>query len=132
MAKKRKYGNTKCTYDGMVFDSKAEMMRYKQLKALEEAGEIKWLACQVKFMLMPAQYEQSNEVYKKGPRKGQKKRGKLIEKECAYYADFVYYESNSNKMLVEDVKGKKTKEYIIKRKLMYWLYGIRIKEVKVK
>ena len=30
--------------------------------------------------------------------------------------------------MVEDVKGMKTREYILKRKLMLWVYGIKIKE----
>lgn len=51
----------------------------------------------------------------------------MIERECSYKADFMYEENG--KSVVEDVKGFRTKEYIIKRKLMLYQYGIRISEV---
>ena len=50
-----------------------------------------------------------------------------MERECSYKADFVYGEDG--KTVVEDVKGFRTKEYIIKRKLMLERYGIRIRDV---
>jgi hypothetical protein len=50
-----------------------------------------------------------------------------LERECSYVADFVFQENG--KMVVEDTKGVKTKDYIIKRKLMLYVHGIRIKEV---
>ena len=52
-----KYGNRKVTVDGVVFDSKREAARYKELKLLQEAGEIKGLQMQVPFELIPAKYE---------------------------------------------------------------------------
>lgn len=73
-------------------------------------------------MLIPAQRE--SDII--GPRGGVKK-GKSIERECAYIADFVYAENG--KIVVEDTKGVRTPEYIVKRKLMLYLYGIKIKEV---
>ena len=111
----------------MTFDSKKELCRYKELLLLKEAGEIQNLQTQVKFVLIPTQRDTSTEVYKKGVNKGKLKPGKVIEKECCYIADFVY--SENGKMIVEDTKGVKTKEYIIKRKLMLYTYGIRIKEI---
>ena len=51
----------------------------------------------------------------------------MIERECSYKADFKYEEGL--KTVVEDVKGFRTKEYIIKRKLLLYQYGIRIREV---
>lgn len=45
-----------------------------------------------------------------------------------YVADFVYKDENGEEV-VEDVKGMRTKEYIIKRKLMLWQYGIQVREV---
>lgn len=44
-----------------------------------------------------------------------------------YIADFVYHEDGMQ--VVEDTKGVRTADYIIKRKLMLWVHGIRIKEV---
>lgn len=108
-----KYNNKKITVDGQIFDSKKEANRYKELRLLEKAGEIKDLRMQVKFTLIPAQRDEAT--------------GKVVERECSYKADFVYEEDG--KTVVEDVKGFRTKEYVIKRKLMLWRYGIRIWEV---
>lgn len=122
-----KYGNRKVAVDGIAFDSIREARRYKQLKLLLLAGEIIGLQMQVPFELVPAQFEETGEVYSKGPRKGQPKQGKCIEKSVVYVADFVYFENG--KRVVEDTKGVRTPEYIIKRKLMLHKYGIRIREV---
>ena len=112
---------------GIKFDSKKEGVRYKELKMFERAGIIQDLQRQVKYVLIPAQYEPSGEIYTKGKEKGKPKKGKLIERECAYYADFVYTENG--KTVVEDTKGVKTPEYIIKRKLMLYVHNIKIKEM---
>lgn len=127
MRYRNKYGNRKVTVNGQTFDSWKEYYRYRNLDLLERAGEIDNLQTQVKFILIPAQYEPSTAVYRRGKNKGKPKPGKLIEKECAYIADFVYEENG--KTVVEDTKGFKTKDYIIKRKLMMFIHGIRIKEV---
>jgi hypothetical protein len=123
----RKYGNQKVTFNGKTFDSKKEARRFKELSLLEKAGAIQDLKTQVKYVLIPTQREQSTEVYKKGAKKGQLKPGKIIEKECAYIADFCYFQNGVK--VVEDTKGFKTKDYIIKRKLMLYMHGIEIKEV---
>lgn len=114
-----KYNNTK--YKG--YDSIREYRRAQELKLLEKKGIISDLQKQCKYELIPAQYEYY-EV--KGVRKMLQKR-KLLEKSLSYYADFVYY--RDGELVVEDAKGMKTKEYIIKRKLMLSVHGIRIKEV---
>ena len=76
-------------------------------------------------MLIPSQYE----TYERYGKKGQKLKDgqKLIEKECVYIADFTYVENGEK--IVEDTKGFKTKDYIIKRKLMLYTHGIKIREV---
>lgn len=122
-----KYGNKKIMTSDGTFDSRKEYFRFKELSLLERAGAIQNLKRQVKYVLIPAQYEPSTEVYKRGEKKGQPKPGKMIEKECAYIADFVFEENG--KTVVEDTKGFKTKDYIIKRKLMLYIHGIRINEV---
>ena len=68
------------------------------------------------------------EIYMSGPHKGQTKRGKLLERPVEYVADFVYWDVKKCCLVVEDTKGVKTKEYIIKRKLMLYKYGLRILE----
>lgn len=123
----RKYKNQKINVDGMTFDSKKEANRYKELSLLQKAGEISGLQTQVRYVLIPAQREVSDEVYTKGANKGKYKPGKLLERECTYVADFVYYKDG--KVIVEDTKGFRTKEYIIKRKLMLYVHHIRIKEI---
>ena len=122
-----KYHNRKYVCDGITFDSRKEARRYVELKAMQNAGIIQDLRLQVKFVLIPSQREESTSVYKSGKHKGEPKPGKVIECECSYYADFVYLENGI--LVVEDAKGMRTKEYIIKRKLMLERHGIRIREV---
>ena len=110
-----------------MFDSIKEARRYQQLILLLSAGRITHLELQKEYELVPAQYEKSDEVYSRGVHKGEKKTGKCIEKSVVYIADFTYEENG--KLIVEDVKGVRTKEYIIKRKLMLQKYGIRITEI---
>ena len=107
--KRQKYGNTKVTVDGMVFDSKLEAKRYGELKLLERAGKIFRLQCQVPFRL------EINSI--------------LI---CRYVADFTYCECGSTEIVVEDTKGYLTAEYRLKRKMMKALLGIAIRETGVK
>lgn len=121
-----KYYNCKTIMNGIVFDSKKEANRYAELLIMEKAGLIKELELQKKFELLPAQYEFTGEVYKKGKRKGERKQ-KLVEKECSYVADFVYRDENGC-LVVEDCKGVRTEVYKIKRKMMLWFYQIKIKE----
>ena len=108
---KNKYHAKKCEYDGEVFDSLKEKRRYQELKLLEKAGEIKDLRRQVKYILIPSQ------------RRG----GKVVERECSYIADYVYEENGET--VVEDVKGFRTADYKLKRKMMLLFHDIQIKEV---
>lgn len=117
-----KYGAKKVNIDGIVFDSKKEATRYCELKLMERAGQIKNLELQKPFELIPSQREPSTMS-----KTGKEKLGRVIERSCCYIADFVYTENG--KTIVEDTKGYRTKDYVIKRKLMLYVYGIRIKEV---
>lgn len=107
MYEKSKYKNRKTTIGDIVFDSKKEAERYIILKEFEKRGAISDLRIQVKFELIP-------------------KCGK--NRACSYYADFVYRDKDGNE-IVEDVKGKRTDVYTLKKKLLMWRYGIEIKEV---
>ena len=101
-----KYGNIKTvTSDGIKHDSIKEANRWCELKLLERAGMIQDLDRQVKFPLLPKQ-EGERPVY--------------------YVADFVYTENG--KKVVEDAKGVRTKEYKLKKKMMLYFHGIKIKE----
>lgn len=127
---KSKYHSKKITRDGMTFDSLKEYRKFRELTLLEKAGEITDLKRQVEFELIPAQYEEipTGEVYKRGERKGQPKTKQVcVEKSVRYIADFTYTENG--KKVVEDTKGVLTKDYILKRKMMLYFHGIKIKEV---
>lgn len=123
---KNKYQAKKTYANGMVFDSIKEADRYFSLYVLERAGKIKNLRRQVKFELLPTQYETFPRYSDKtGKRLTDGKRA--IEKGCTYIADFVYEENG--KTIVEDAKGFKTEAYKIKKKLMLYFHGIKIREV---
>lgn len=117
-----KYGSKKVIFDGITFDSKKEAHRYCELKLLLRAGKISNLELQKPFELIPAQREPSTMT-----KTGKEKLGRVIEQSVKYVADFVYIENGQT--VVEDTKGVKTKDYIIKRKLMLYVYGIKIKEI---
>lgn len=93
------------------FDSKKEATRWLILQQMEKDGSISQLRRQVTFELIPVQKDET---------------GKCLERKCTYTADFVYVEDG--KTVVEDCKGFKTKEYRLKKKMMLFLKGIRIKE----
>lgn len=111
-----KYGAKKVTIDGITFDSMKEANRWCELKLLVRGKVITELERQVRFELIPAQHD---------------KHGKLLERSVKYVADFVYIDMKTGERIVEDVKSSatKTKEYILKRKLLLYYYGIRIREV---
>ncbi len=108
-----KYNAKKISLGGQTFDSQHEFERWCELSLLQRGKAIAELQRQVKFELIPAQYED----------------GKLVERAVSYIADFTYFDKAQGKIIVEDAKGMKTKEYIIKRKLMLHVHGIRIREV---
>lgn len=121
-----KYKNKKVTIDGQTFDSKKEANRYSNLKLLENGGVIKNLQTQVKYVLIPAQYEGTGEYYTKGKHNGEEKK-RLVEHEISYVADFVY--EKDGETIVEDTKGFRTDIYIAKRKMMLYFHGIKVKEI---
>lgn len=121
----RKYRNRKTTVYGVEFDSRKEAARYQELRLLQFAGHISELEIQKEYELIPAQYETFPRYGKNGQRLKDGKR--CIEKPVKYKADFVYKENGVE--VVEDTKGVKTKDYIIKRKLMLYIHGKRIREV---
>ena len=121
-----KYKNKKIVRNGETFDSLKEYRRYIELSLLEKAGTIQGLKRQVVYDLLPAQYEQvSMADYIKS--KGRKARGKCLERAVKYVADFVYTENGET--VVEDTKGVRTKDYIIKRKMLLYFHGIKIREI---
>lgn len=116
--KQSKFRNVKTEIDGIRFDSRKEAKRWQELKLLESAGDIICLERQVKYPLLPAQERND----------GTKERG------VDYVADFRYTEMkmigslSTGKQVLEDAKGMRTPDYILKRKLLLWVHGISLKE----
>ena len=121
-----KYHNEKTIVDGIAFDSRKEARRYQELKLMERAGEISDLRLQVKYELIPAQYEMKDEWV--SPTRVQQKEV-CVERAVNYIADFVYKDKMTEETVVEDTKGMRTEVYKIKKKLMLWVHGIKIREV---
>lgn len=96
-----KYRAVKTAVDGITFDSKAEAKRYTELKMLERSGLISKLKLQPRYELLSS-YTNGN---------GRKVRA------MHYIADFEYYDHEKKRMIIEDVKGHKTREYLLKKKL---------------
>lgn len=103
---KSKYRSQRTEVDGIKFASKKEANRYAELKMLERAGKISGLVLQRTFKLI---------VY-----------GHTVG---SYRCDFVYYDEGKKDQVVEDVKGVRTREYLIKKNLMLACYGIEVVEV---
>lgn len=108
-AKPGKYKNVKTEWAGETFDSKAELHRYLQLKAMERGGMIRDLTRQVSFELIPKM----------------SLAGKKLRAIC-YVADFVYFKEG--RRVVEDKKGFRTREYILKKRLMKHIHDIEVLE----
>lgn len=106
-----KFHARKTWVGGERFDSRKEAQRWAELNLMQRAGQISELRRQIRYILVPAQYDD---------------KGKLLERSVDYIADFVY--KQGGKLVVEDTKGVKTDVYKIKRKLMLSVYGIRIRE----
>lgn len=109
--RRNKYGNKKTIVYGITFDSKKEASRYQELKFLELGGKITELHRQVPFELIPKQTKEDGKV----------------ERAVNYVADFTYWKDG--KFIVEDAKGFRTPDYILKRKMMLEKHGITIREV---
>ena len=103
--------------------SRKEHDRAAQLRMWQRAGIISDLPEQVPYELIPAQFGECGTDLKGKPVRI------CVERSCKYIADFVYTDNETGQTVVEDTKGMRTREYIIKRKLMLFMHGIRIKEV---
>ena len=108
----RKYRNKPTVYQGQRYDSKREAERFMELSLMERAGIIRDLKRQVDFELLPTQ----------------KRADGKTERKVVYRADFTYYRGKN--FIVEDVKSPvtRTKDYVLKRKLLLFRYGYSIFE----
>lgn len=104
---RNKYGvadKAERTADGIPFDSKKEMHRYMELVQMQRAGSVKFFLRQVPFHLP----------------------GGVV-----YRADFlvVYVNGDIVDVNFEDVKGMRTKEYLMKKKMVEAIYPVKIREL---
>lgn len=107
--KANKYHNVKVTIDGIRFDSKKEARRWLELQTLLNAGKIINLERQKRYKFI------------------------INKVNCgAYVADFVYFDTEKQCEVVEDVKSKHTRldrMYRRNRKMMKAIHGIEVTEV---
>lgn len=99
-----KFNAKKTVVNGIRFDSKREALRYTHLLLKQRAGEISDLELQPVFVLQD-KFTYNNVVYRA----------------INYVADFMYKASGC--IYVEDVKGFKTPEYLLKREIFLKQYG---------
>ena len=113
------------------YKSVREAERARVLHLLEKAGKIKDLQEEVRFELIPAIGQATDgtlvEIY--NGEESKKKGLRCIQRKCEYFADFAYIDTETGKYIVEDAKGWAMEDYKIKKKLMLWVHGIRVKEV---
>lgn len=100
-----KYGAKKIEIDGHVFPSHREADYYLLYKDMLKRGEIVKLELQPKFTLIPSFRNNA---------------GKLI-RPCCYTADFKLTYPDGRQTVVE-VKGFRTRDYLLRRKLFEWQY----------
>ncbi len=96
-----KYKAKKTSIDGHSFDSLKEANQYEDYKRLLKAGEIKGFCIQPTFILAP---------------------------NLKYKADFIVFNNDGTTEII-DVKGIKTKEYIVKKKVFEDKFNLKIKEI---
>lgn len=97
------------TLDDIVFDSKAEMLRYAELRLLESAKKISHLACQPQFDV-----KINNEHF------------------CTYTADFEYFDIEADEWVYEDVKSDFTNKdpaFRLRQKAASLFFGIEFRNV---
>ncbi len=98
-----KYRNEPTSVDGIRFASKKEARRYGELKLLQKAHRIEGLKLQPRYPLTV--------------------NGLHV---CTYVGDFEYLDMDTRRIVTEDSKGVKTKEFVIKAKLFHAVTGREI------
>lgn len=105
----RKYRNEPMVLEGLRFDSKREAARFAELRMAIAAGEIRDLEVHPRFPLI------------------------VREQDCGtYIGDFAYIDVKTGERVVEDVKSAATRKlptYRLKCRLLWALYGLRVREI---
>ncbi len=107
--KPRKYKNQPVEINGIRFDSRKEGERYDQLRFMQRNGVIRDLEVHPRFPLV------------------------VHGQDCGVYeGDFAWVDPETGERVVEDVKSPATRKlptYRLKRRLVWALYGLTIREV---
>lgn len=112
MARAHKYGARRTKIGDESFDSRREARRFADLQMLCRGGEIRDLKRQVKIPL----------IGRDGP---------ILTptgRKACYVADFTYFDCRSGADVIEDAKGFRTPEYLLKRAILAAM-GIQVREV---
>lgn len=119
-----KYGAVATEVDGIRFASKKESRRYRELKVLEQVGQIRHLRIQPVLHLMAPVFEGGLENVNEG-------RVVRIAPVGQYRADFRYEEQGPRgwRVVFEDVKGVRTDVYKLKKRIVEAQYSIEIREI---
>ncbi len=102
--------------NGIKFDSKAEHDRYLELLLMQRAGLISDLECHPNYEILPKQETPA---------------GKQNFRPVVYTPDFRYWDKDGNEH-VEEIKSEYTrteKDYVIRRKLIFYMLGIYVEEL---
>lgn len=123
----RKYFNKKFENEYGKWDSSKEFKQYLKFLEMKERGEVLEVERQVTIPLIPNQYTSEIKHLKTKTKVIQK----LAERAIDYRADFVVTYPDGRQE-VYDVKSdmtRKLQDYIHKRKLLLYLYGIKLIEL---
>lgn len=133
---RNKYGAKRCEIDGYRFDSLAEGRRYEELRLLLLGGQIRSLVVHPRFALYAPVFGSD---YQAPDADEAPLNLKLCEGEYGprcwarrigyYTADFAYEQAPKWQAVIEDVKGVRTRDYILRKKLIAATYGIEITEI---
>lgn len=115
--KKSKYNSIPTDFNGVLYHSKKEAKRAKELDFMQANGIIKGLQRQVKFTWL-----ETHQI-------GVNFEEKTISFKRSYIADFVYFDIEKKCDVVLDVKGFKTPEYKKKKKIVEKIFSIKIIEI---
>ena len=110
-----KYGSSKVSFQGIIFDSKYEVQRYIYLLQLQKEGKISGLRRQTRFLLIP----KVTKLIPKQLKTKVKYVERVVEIQSLYHNDFTYIENG--KYICEEFKSAMTSklaDYILRRKLM--------------
>lgn len=118
--RRSKFNNTRCEFDGLKFDSKKELERWKFLRGCELSGEIYDLKLHPRF---PFVFEDGRKVLIKGDKRNTVAR---------FSGDFSYYKALTDEYVVEDVKSPATArdgQFKLRRAIFELIYGVDLRIV---